>query len=118
MYDDNCFITLTYSNQHIPADGSLDVRVFQKFMKRLRKRFGDGIRFYHCGEYGSLLGRPHYHACLFNFDFPDKYLWKENNGQKLYRSPSLEELWPYGYSSIGTVTFESAAYVARYILKR
>jgi hypothetical protein len=55
---------------------------------------------------------------LFNFDFSDKYLWKEDNGYKLYRSPSLEALWPYGHSSVGTATFESAAYVARYILKK
>ena len=30
----------------------------------------------------------------------------------------LESLWPYGFSSIGEVTFESAAYVARYIMKK
>lgn len=118
MYDDNCFITLTYSNDFLPPDGSLSVRDFQLFMKRLRKRFGDGIRFFHCGEYGEKFRRPHYHALLFNFDFVDKTLWKEVNGQKLYRSKALEELWPYGHSSVGTATFESAAYVARYIMKK
>ena len=30
----------------------------------------------------------------------------------------MEELWPYGLSEIGSVTFESAAYVARYITKK
>lgn len=118
LYDDNCFITLTYSEDYVPRDGSLDVSHFQKFMKRLRKRFGEGIRFYHCGEYGSQFGRPHYHAILFNFDFKDKVLWQERNGEKLYRSTSLEELWPFGHSSVGTVTFDSAAYVSRYIMKK
>lgn len=118
LWEQNCFITLTFNDQHAPLDGSLDVRDFQLFMKRLRKKFGANIRFYHCGEYGTKYGRPHYHACLFNFDFQDKTLWKVINGQRLYRSAALEELWPFGYSSVGTVTFESAAYVARYIMKK
>jgi len=118
LYEDNCFITLTYDDAHLPADHSLDVRHFQLFMKRLRKKYGSEIRFYHCGEYGDLYGRPHYHACIFNHDFADKALWKTSNGIPLYRSASLELLWPFGHSSIGSVTFESAAYVARYIMKK
>ena len=88
-------------------------------MKRLRKKYGSGIRFFMCGEYGDRFSRPHYHACIFNFDFTDKYLWKLTpSGERLYRSPSFEELWPYGHSSVGCVTFESAAYVARYVTKK
>lgn len=118
LYEHNCFITLTYSDEFLPRDGSLSVRHFQLFMKRLRKRFGDGIRFFHCGEYGEKFRRPHYHALLFNFDFHDKTFWKEDNGHRIYRSVSLEELWPFGHSCIGSATFESAAYVARYIMKK
>lgn len=118
LYENNAFITLTYSDLHAPHDGSLRVRDFQLFMKRLRKEYGNGIRFFHCGEYGENFGRPHYHACIFNIDFPDKYLWSQRNGNNLYRSPNLEKIWPFGFSSIGSVTFESAAYVARYILKK
>ncbi len=120
LYDNNSFITLTYNTEHLPEDRSLEVRVFQLFMKRLRKRFGTKIRFYACGEYGDQNGRPHYHACLFNHDFQDKKLWKRGKDPSLdlYRSADLEKLWPYGYSSIGEVTFQSAAYVARYIMKK
>lgn len=118
LHEENCFITLTYSPDKVPKDFSLDVRVFQLFMKRLRKRFGNGIRFFHCGEYGSKYGRPHYHAIIFGLDFPDKVHFKDVNGIPLYRSSILESLWTDGYSSIGSVTFESAAYVARYILKK
>jgi hypothetical protein len=118
LHEANCFITLTYNDSFLPRDRSLNLDHFQRFMKRLRKRFGSGIRFYHCGEYGEQYGRPHYHACLFNFDFPDRKLWKVNNGHRLYTSEILSELWPFGYSSIGDVTFESAAYVARYIMKK
>ncbi|AXL14473.1 replication initiator protein [Microviridae sp.] len=118
LHKNNCFITLTFSNEHLPNPPTLDVRDFQLFMKRLRKEFGPGVRFYHCGEYGEKFGRPHYHAILFNLDFPDKYLFNVVNGQNLYRSPTLERLWPFGHSSIGSVTFESAAYVARYVMKK
>jgi hypothetical protein len=56
----------------LPADGSLDVSHFQKFMKRLRDRIKPlKIRFFHCGEYGDLTRRPHYHALIFGYDFPD-----------------------------------------------
>ncbi len=118
QHESNSFITLTYSDDYIPNDGSLCLRDFQLFIKRLRKSLKQKIRFYHCGEYGENYGRPHYHACIFGHDFPDKTPWKTSNDQTLYRSTSLEKLWPHGYSSIGDVTFQSAAYVARYILKK
>lgn len=133
LYSENCFITLTYADHHLPDDHSLCVDHYQRFMKRLRKRFSGvdevidpetgevsrPIRFFHCGEYGENFGRPHYHALLFNFDFPDKYIWRKNRGGNvIWRSSALEELWPFGMSEIGSVTFESAAYVARYIMKK
>lgn len=146
MWEHNCFITLTYDDDHLPVSHSLELDHFQKFMKRLRKMFSDSkvcpinakawsprIRFFHCGEYGARNSRPHYHACIFNFDFPDRVFWREKNGVKLFRSPLLEKLWTvpkddplmlhkagesYGFSSVGDVTLESAGYVARYITKK
>jgi hypothetical protein len=147
MYDNNCFITLTYAPEHLPVINGQPTLVldhYQKFMKRLRF-LAKGltpivnpypssddicdypvtwvhwpIRFFHAGEYGEKNGRPHYHACIFNYDFPDKVKLprKSPSGMTLYRSAFLEEIWPYGFSSIGTVTFQSAAYVARYIMKK
>jgi len=88
-------------------------------MKRLRKHFSHiRIRYYHCGEYGAKLKRPHFHACLFGLDFLDKQLFRNLNGQATFTSPTLELLWPQGFALIGSVTFESAAYVARYIMKK
>ncbi|QCS37079.1 replication initiation protein [Tortoise microvirus 50] len=118
LYEKNCFITLTYNNEHLPSDKSLHLEHWQKFMKRFRKKYGEGIRFFMCGEYGSVNARPHYHACIFGFDFPDKEIWQVREKIPLYRSHSLEKLWPFGFSTIGEVTFESAAYVARYIFKK
>ena len=120
LHKQNCFITLTYAPEHLPQDNSLHYKDFQLFMKRLRKRFSDQrIRFYMCGEYGENFGRPHFHACLFGFDFSDKRLFfTSKHGDKVFRSDVLEELWPFGLCSIGEVTFKSAAYVARYIMKK
>lgn len=121
-YDNNCFITLTYDDKHYPKNGSLNKKHFQDFMKRLREYYPDKkIRYYHCGEYGETTKRPHYHACLFNHDFEDKkcFAFSKVGDHKLYNSAMLDKAWQYkGYAVIGEVTYESAAYVARYILKK
>lgn len=119
LYDDNVFVTLTYNDENLPKDGSVNVKHFQDFMKRLRKHFSERkIRFFHCGEYGDRFMRPHYHAIFFNLDFPDKKLHQVKDGTRLYTSEVLERLWSFGFCIIGAVTFESAAYVARYITKK
>lgn len=119
LHEENSFITLTYSDESLPWDGGLDREAFPKFMKRLRKSIAPRkVRFFHAGEYGSRFGRPHYHSCLFGYDFPDKTPWSTRAGFPVWRSEALERLWPHGQSEIGTVTYESAAYVARYIVKK
>lgn len=118
LHEDNCFVTLTYDDDNLPPGGSLDRRAFQLFMKRLRKAYDGAIRYYHCGEYGDVTARPHYHAVLFGIAFDDRYLWAERQGNKSFRSPTLERAWPLGNAEIGSVTFESAAYVARYCVKK
>lgn len=119
LYATNSFVTLTYSDEHLPKGGGLVLKDFQLFMKRLRKVAGPGVRFFHCGEYGEKFGRPHYHAILFNYDFPDKvFVRKTDRGDSLWSSSLLGSLWTQGMSIIGNVTFESAAYVARYVMKK
>ena len=118
LHEDNCFLTLTYNDENLPKHNSLKLKDFQKFMKRLRKAFGKKIRFFHCGEYGEKFQRPHYHAIIFGLDFKDKILFSEQNDQKLYISPTLNKIWGLGHATIGDVTFQSAAYVARYITKK
>lgn len=119
LYEDNCFVTLTYDDDHLPPDGSLVKDDHQTFMRRLRKRFPvKKIRFFMCGEYGDSTMRPHYHFLLFNHDFWDKTEWMVSKGNTIFRSEELEKLWVNGYSWIGAVTWQSAAYVARYVLKK
>jgi hypothetical protein len=118
MHTSNSFVTLTYAPEHLPSNHSIAKREIQNFFKRLRKRTGIKLRYFACGEYGEKNNRPHYHAIIFGYDFPDKYLHTKNNGQLLFRSPTLEKTWKLGHSLIGDVTFESAAYVARYVMKK
>lgn len=162
MHKHNCVITLTYNEEHLPPQSSLEYKDFQQFMRRLRKAsykaaraegaagrpgrlqsnllFGDTIkaRFYMGGEYGEQcancgankrkckcgnwkeqIGRPHFHACLFGINFKDQIYNRTTEAKsKIYTSPTLDKLWNKGFASIGELTFESAAYIARYILKK
>jgi hypothetical protein len=144
LHKDNSFVTLTYSDEHLPDRASLDHSDFQKFMKRLRKSIQPKkIKFYMCGEYGenkaystdpsiseetrikhlaqygsSELGRPHYHVIIFGHSFSDLLEHSVRNGHVLYTSPKLEKLWPQGFNTVGEVNFETAAYVARYVTKK
>lgn len=119
FHQNSCFVTLTYAPEFLPEGGTLVVKDTQNFMKRLRKAIAPAkVRFMCAGEYGTRYSRPHYHLLLFGYDFPDKYPYKIVHGYTYYRSDQLEQLWPFGISMLGNVTFESAAYVARYIVKK
>lgn len=103
-----------FTSARLPRAGAFPV-----IYETIKEKYGPNIRFFHCGEYGERLSRPHYHACLLNFDFPDKrYLRTTPRGDDVYTSASLAELWPDGLHEIGSVSFESAAYVARYVTKK
>lgn len=119
MHARKCFLTLTYSEEKLPADRSVNVRHWQLFAKRLRKEKGP-FRFYHCGEYGETTGRPHYHALIYGLDFYEtRERWKKSgNGHWLYIDQVLNELWSHGHVYIGELTHESAAYCARYTMKK
>ncbi len=136
MHDENSFLTLTY--KVVPDDLSVHVEHFQDFMKKLRSRLSPKrIRFFHCGEYGEhcvecdlprnkcrccefvgQLARPHYHCIVFGFSFPDRVYYKSVNGCRYFQSVFLDSVWNRGMSVVGDVTFESCAYVARYVTKK
>jgi len=117
LHSESCFVTLTYSPENLPAGGTLVHRDFQLFLKRLRKKHGK-VRFYMCGEYGEF-GRPHYHALLFGYRPSDgRFFGKGESGADTFSSASLDKLWGLGFSTFGDLTFESAAYTARYVMKK
>lgn len=110
---------MTYSDENIPKGQSLNYRDFQLFMKRLRKQAKTKIRFYMCGEYGETFTRPHFHACLFGIDMPDKRpVSLLASKSKIFESKILTKIWGKGHATVGAVTFESAAYIARYVMKK
>ena len=120
LYEDNCFVTLTYDDEFLPKGGTLVKEHVTQFMKRLRERFSSKtIRFYGCGEYGDEKFRPHYHLLLFNHIFEDEKLHSYSDTDfPLYTSDTCERIWKKGFCPIGRVSFESAAYVARYVTKK
>lgn len=120
FHDRASFITLTYDEKHLPPGGTLVPKHYQDFMKRLRKSCDQKLRFFHCGEYGEKAGRPHYHAIIFGEDFQDEVIerGKTEQGHDTWRSAHLERVWGKGRTECGSVTFESCAYVARYITKK
>jgi len=118
MHETNCFMTLTYNEENLPENGSISKREIQLFFKKLRRKIGKKIRYFACGEYGEEKKRPHYHAIIFGYDFPDKKLFFKKNGNLVFRSKILESVWTKGYSTIGEATFQSAGYVARYVMKK
>ena len=119
MHDKTAFLTLTYNEQQLPDDGSLDKERLKKFFSDLRNHFREKrLRYFAVGEYGEQLNRPHYHVILFGESFEDKYQWRFDKGYWLYRSPSLEKIWRLGNSEIGTVTHKSAGYCAQYVQKK
>lgn len=118
MHPENSFLTLTYSDDNLPPDRGIHVSHWQTFAKRLRKKIGP-LRFFHCGEYGDDTFRPHYHALLFGHDFAASRSCVGRSGpHDLYSSTILDDAWGLGHATIGSYSFQSAAYVARYTLKK
>lgn len=128
MHESNIFLTLTYRDSELTygvdphdnqtAHGILVPRHLELFWKRLRKWHGKRLGYYACGEYGDKSSRPHYHACIFGLTFPDQKFYAHKNGNNLYSSDICDNIWTHGNCYYGDVTFESAAYVARYTLKK
>lgn len=119
MHDANSFLTLTYDQQNLPPHNGLEKKAFPTFARALRRR-GFKFRYFHVGEYGDRTLRPHYHALIFGEDFSTSrtFLKSSRAGYPLYRSELLDEIWGKGFVNIGEVTPQSAAYVARYAMKK
>lgn len=122
-WDSTLFVTLTYSEKHLPPDNSLRKKDVQDFIKRLKKAKHSSktnpIRQIYCGEYGSSTHRPHYHAILFNVDFVDKRPWrKTDQGKSVFVSDELTRLWGFGNVEFGYAEPGSIAYLFKYVLKK
>lgn len=114
----SAFLTLTYDEERLPKDGSLQPDDLQRFWKRLRKSLGqDRIRYFACGEYGEKTLRPHYHAVVFGYWPADRVLIpRKDRKLSLYRNDELTNLWGHGFVTFSAATKENATYVAKYTL--
>lgn len=119
-HNQNCFLTLTYDNEHLPKPKTLVKRDLQLFWKSLRKAIQpQKIKYLACGEYGLLTRRPHYHAAVMGYFPEDAKPYKKNeNGDILFTSEKLSKIWGKGFVIIGNLTYQSAAYIARYVYKK
>lgn len=126
FWERGCFVTLTYDRDSLPANRSLRPKDLTDFWKRLRqvlqREHGvSSIRYFACGEYGDQKGRPHYHALIFGWDFPDRVRVENNPGavEPLYESAELSSVWRHGDCKLG-VSFggRAATYVAKYAMKK
>lgn len=119
MWSQNGFTTLTYRDEDLPLNSSLDITEFTKFWKRLRKAVDPKkFRYYACGEYGEQMGRPHYHIIVFGLapcscknHRPDLLCDCESRS-------AIFKAWGHGgVDRVGSVTYDSARYTADYIHK-
>jgi len=119
MHVDSSFLTLTYSDENLPVHGSLVKSDPQLFLKRFRARVSPArVRHYLVGEYGEISARPHYHALIFGWSFPDKVFARMSGEHPIFTSELLSSCWPLGHAWIGSVSFESASYCAGYLNKK
>ncbi len=99
------FITLTYSEMHLPEHNSLNKKHLTAFFKKLRKLVPQKLRYYACGEYGKNgTRRPHYHAIIF--------------GLKRTQENLVKQAWGKGGTEVGFFSPQRAAYVASYTTKK
>lgn len=120
QYEDNCFLTLTYSDEFLPASGSLNPRHTQLFLKKLRKQFAPRkFRYFLVGEYGDETERAHYHAALFGYPTCRKGVTHRNRSDDCCDvCDGLRDVWSMGRVHLGQLAPESAQYIAGYVTKK
>lgn len=120
-HGDSCFVTLTYKFvQYGGLDhesATLDPRHTSLWLKRLRERCPQRLRFLLVGEYGDDTERPHYHAIIFGL--PACARGETLKGRSCCSTCDLiRETWGKGHIFVGTVTKSSIEYVCGYITKK
>lgn len=121
QYTDNCFLTLTYDDAHLPAGESLVPADFRDFLKRLRNsHYPRQLRYFGVGEYGDGLQRPHYHAILFNYPTCVRggSDYSSSRTSCCSTCDNVRSIWGKGFVHLGKVEDKSSAYVCGYVVKK
>lgn len=110
---------------HKDLRNALDKRDREKYgirnLKKLDPSLRSFVKFFACGEYGDpeKTMRPHFHTIVFGLQLTDLVFDKYNKlNQPLYTSKFLDDIWEKGKVEVGAVTWNSCAYVARYVTKK
>lgn len=115
MHPRNSFLTLTYNDENLPADGKIDKEHFRQFIRKLHRYTTAKLRYFGCGEYGERTNRPHYHAIIFGEDFRDN---SYDVNDSLYGNAVLDRIWGNGQITIGPAESGSCMYTANYVSKK
>lgn len=107
-HEHSSFLTLTYDDDNVPDGGSLVPQHVSDFIRSYRKRSGQSVRYFAVGEYGDATERPHYHMALFGVGAP----------YDPQDSPIVRDAWNFGFHYHGTLTVQSAHYIAGYVTKK
>lgn len=119
QYQDNSFVTLTYGPETLPSGGTLVPAHYQRWLKRLRKRVQpQTFRYFLVGEYGEGTERPHYHAALFGYPSCQQSPDCSHRKTKCPICATIRDTWGHGHVQVGTLTEQSAAYIAGYVTKK
>lgn len=117
----NCFVTLTYDDEHIPEGGSLAKKDFQDWLKRLRRAVEPTrIRYFGVGEYGDVSQRPHYHLALFGYGGCESGRTRHNSRRPTCCGvcDTIRDTWGRGNVYVGDLETQSAQYIAGYVVKK
>lgn len=120
-HESSVFVTLTYDDEELPPNGSLDPDECRNFLKRLRAAMEPTkIRYFLVGEYGEETKRPHYHAALFGFPYCSfgRSQYSKSRKQCCYSCDLIKSAWGHGNIYSGDITAHSAAYIAGYTTKK
>lgn len=118
QHEFSSFITLTYDDVNLPADGSLRPSDMQLWLKRFRKRVAPlSIRYFGCGEYGDRTYRPHYHLAVFGYRGCTVGFLK-NGACQCQQCLIVRETWGLGHVMVGELTVKSAQYITGYVAKK
>jgi hypothetical protein len=125
-HKENMCVTLTFAPEHLPEGGSLDPKLFTKWMKRFRFAVdrdlpGTKVRYYQVAEYGGEHQRPHHHVIVFGLRCHYGYqVLKPGGGYECQCDTHkiLRETWTFGHVKVQEFTKGTVQYLTEYLINK
>lgn len=99
------FVTLTYDNEHLPANRQEAVRCIRNWIAKVRteyRRYGIKLKYLYCTENKHGEGRYHHHLVMNRAERADEV---------------LQALWNYGYVNTQAIDDQGFEELSRYFTK-